>query len=123
MSWLSMCIRTKCCFCASIHGAAESYLRWQRRRRWEQSQHLRFRVAGPLVLAELVRRSISGHAQETLRGLLGAGYCRFVVALYVVFVNLVLWVPEANDVVQSLTLAIKTPTFRKLYPLSGVTRL
>eukprot|EP00439_Symbiodinium_sp_Y106_P073833 s2045_g14.t1 len=43
----------------------------------------------------------------------------FVVALYVVFVNLVLWVPEANDVVQSLTLAIKTPTFRKLYPLSG----
>ena len=44
-------------------------------------------------------------------------------ALYVVFVNLVLWVPEANDIVQSLTLAIKTPTFRKLYPLSGVTRL
>ncbi|CAE7308693.1 pkd2 [Symbiodinium necroappetens] len=43
----------------------------------------------------------------------------FVVALYVVFVNLVLWVPEAHDVVQSLTLAIKTPTFRKLYPLSG----
>ena len=52
-----------------------------------------------------------------------APYCRFVVALYVVFVNLVLWVPEAHDVVQSLTLAIKTPTFRKLYPLSGATRL
>ncbi|CAE7643857.1 unnamed protein product, partial [Symbiodinium pilosum] len=42
-----------------------------------------------------------------------------VAALYVIFINMVLWVPEGNDVVHSLTSALKTPTFRKLYPLSG----
>ncbi|CAE7034290.1 pkd2 [Symbiodinium natans] len=46
-------------------------------------------------------------------------YGPFVLALYVTFVNLVLWVPESNDVVESLTSALKEPTFRKLYPLSG----
>lgn len=42
------------------------------------------------------------------------GFC----AIYVIFISMVLWVPEGHDVVQSLTEALKRPTFSKVNPLS-----
>ena len=39
-------------------------------------------------------------------------------SVYVIFVSMVLWVPESHDVVVSLSSALKRPTFSKVNPLS-----